>query len=134
MMPVIQTPQISIILRKQIINSNQTKRLSTIKIMLVVNTKKRNSSTAQKLEKQVVDRNIEIRPVLPRLRLIVPPRPQESSDAVNSSDLSLSSQSLENLTRDNTVRNSTLQSELNGNFWRLVPINIDSVDDKIIQY
>ena len=133
-MPVIQTPQISIILRKQIINSNQTKRLSTIKIMLVVNTKKRNSSTAQKLEKQVVDRNIEIRPVLPRLRLIVPPRPQESSDAVNSSDLSLSSQSLENLTRDNTVRNSTLQSELNGNFWRLVPINIDSVDDKIIQY
>jgi hypothetical protein len=27
-----------------------------------------------------------------------------------------------------------LQSELNGNFWRLVPINIDSVDDKIIQY
>ncbi len=83
-MPVIQTPQISIILRKQIINSNQTKRLSTIKIMLVVNTKKRNSSTAQKLEKQVVDRNIEIRPVLPRLRLIVPPRPQESSDAVNS--------------------------------------------------
>jgi hypothetical protein len=56
------------------------------------------------------------------------------STLTNSSDLSLSSQSLENLTRDNTVRNSTLQSELNGNFWRLVPINIDSVDDKIIQY
>jgi len=37
-------------------NSNQTKRLSTIKIMLVENKKKRNSSTAQKLEQQVVDR------------------------------------------------------------------------------